>query len=100
MVPVNARTLASTKADGTALAERRGLTLSGLVNTLLMREIEADRAQTLASTPRPALAGQPRNVTAYRLSGACLHPIHLREQLPLHDVCRAPGCGQTFPRRA
>jgi hypothetical protein len=33
-----------------------------------------------------------------RLSGGCLHPLHLREHFPTFDRCRAEGCGQEFPR--
>ena len=100
MVPLNARTLAETKAAAIALAAKRGVKLSGLVNLLLVREIAADRAQTLVASPRSErVLGAARNVTRTVLAADCLHPIHLREQLPLHDVCRAPGCGHTFPRR-
>lgn len=90
-VHVAFRAPAMRKAEAIALAQRRGLTLSGLVNVLLGREVEADRASRLSIEVSAPVLGAARNITTRTLTGRCLHPIHMREQWGLQKRCG--GCG-------
>lgn len=78
-----------------ALVLASGLSLAELVAALRPRAVQ-DALEAAPVALLPAHNGNGHRLgRAVLLTGQCLHPVHLRTELPTMDVC---ACGKQFPR--